>query len=74
MLVSLKLLQQKPKRNQFITRKDLFWFTVLVVTIHDELAPLFWVCGEAVYYGGKYVMEQYQSPRDWKLKRKRGKD
>jgi hypothetical protein len=49
------------RENQSIERKDLFWLTILEVSVH-VWASCFWVCGKAAHHGGEYLAEQSCSP------------
>lgn len=38
-----------------IEGKDLFWLTVVEVSVHGVLAPLPWACNEPAQHGGGHA-------------------
>jgi hypothetical protein len=44
--------------NQLKKKKGLFWLTVLVISVHGQLALCFWACGKVVHYSKKDVVEK----------------
>lgn len=65
-LVSSLLLDTQD--NQLIKRRSSFWLTVLEVSFHDQLAPLFWACGRAAHHGRSMWQKQNCLARGQELK------
>lgn len=45
------------------SRKNLFQFVVSEGLLHDQLTPLFWVCGEAADHGKKTIVARKKNER-----------